>query len=128
MSAYGKQKGPAENEFVSYKIDSRILYVSFKENVHINHRTARTIVADRIRYQEGMPYRVICDVSGVKSSTKLARDYLAGIGSEVLIAIAFITPLHMQNILSYYLASYVTEVPVKIFSSRLQALQFLQPF
>lgn len=127
MSAYG-HKGPAENKFVQFEIDSRILYVTFKENVHISHRTARTIVADRIRYQEGIPYRVICDVAGVKSSTKLARDYLAGIGSEALIAIAFVTPLRIQNIVGYYLASHVTEVPVKIFTSRQQALQFLRSF
>lgn len=128
MSANRNQKAPAENQYVSFSFDSRILYVKFKENVHLNYSTARAIFADRIRYQEGAPYRVICDVSGVKSSTKQARDYLAGIGSEILIAIAFIAPHHMQNILAYYLASYITEVPAKIFSSQQQALEFLKSF
>lgn len=90
-----------ENQFAKFRIDSRILFLDLKPGVRHDLSAAKQIVADRIRIQEGKTFPVLCDISGVHSTTKAAREYLTGFGSELVKAIAFINrPAFQPNLLT----------------------------
>ena len=57
-------------------IEDRILHVEYKPEIFIDLEAARLIVADRVTFQKGKPYPILCYTEGITSSNKAARDYL----------------------------------------------------
>lgn len=127
MGSLGRHRNQAENQYVTFQIDSGILVVKFKEDVFLDLSAAVQIVSDRLRFQASRSYPVLCDVTKIHSSTQPARSYLSGPGSENIDRIAFLTLTEFStSILKWYLRSYVTEVPFEVFSSRLPAVEYLK--
>ncbi|MBA4155310.1 hypothetical protein [Flavobacterium sp.] len=120
-----------ENEFAIFWIENNILLFEYKFNVIIDLLAAQQIVADRIQVQNGKAYPILCDISGIVDSDKAARDYLAQHGSMLTKAVAIVVA--DQKILSFlmitfYLKISKPQVPTKLFTDKMAALEFLKTF
>jgi hypothetical protein len=116
-----------ENAFAEFWLDHDVLFFIYKKGVVLDLEAARLIVADRLSLQQGKVYPVLCDPSGIKDSSKAARDYLAREGSQLVKAVALLveTPL-AGMILNFYLAINKPLVPTQVFKSKEKALLFLE--
>lgn len=118
-----------ENLYAKFWIENRILYVSYKPDILIDLEAARVIVADRITFQKGKPYPVLCYTEGISSSTKTARDYLAVKGSILTKAIAYLAaPTVSLAMLNFFIEKNEPSVPCEIFTSEVTAKKFLEPY
>lgn len=118
-----------ENDFATYRIQSRLVFLDFKTDVYLDLVAAQRVVADRLLIQEGRDYYVICDVTGVWSATIAALNHLSGVGSEQIKAVAFITTSTLANSkLNLYLNNFIQPVESKIFCNQPQAVKYLSSF
>lgn len=115
-----------DNEFSQLWIRNGILFVEYKSDVHIDLVAAQLIVADRIRFQNDSYYAVLCDIRGITSIDKEARDYLAQSGSVLTKAVALVYDQPVSLMLStFYLEINRPRVPSAVFTDRGAALGFL---
>lgn len=116
-----------ENDFaIFYAIDG-VMHFIYKQGVNLDLSAAKEVVADRLRAQENRSFPVICDVRGVKSINKEARDYLAKEGSQQIEAVAMIVGSPARKVMSnFYLAVNKPEVPTKLFISEEEAFDYLK--
>ena len=115
--------------FAKFWIENRILYVKYRPDIFIDIEAARTIVADRINFQNGKPYPILCYTEGITSSTKVARDYLAVKGSILTKAIAYLAaPTVSLAMLNFFIEKNEPSVPSEIFTDEVAARKFLEPF
>ena len=118
-----------ENEFATYRIQSRLLFLEFKTDVFLDLVAAQRIVADRLLIQEGRDCYVICDVTGVWSATTAALNHLSGVGSEQIKAVAFITTSELAySKLNLYLNNFLQPVETKVFCNQPQAVAYLSSY
>lgn len=118
-----------ENNFAKFYTKDGYLYFIYKPDIYINLEGAKEIVRDRLRVQEGKPYRVICYVQGIRNMDKEARDYLATEGSRDTIAVGLIAESTAQKLMTnFYLAVSRPTVPTKMFSSEDEAKAYLDKF
>lgn len=118
-----------ENLYVNFWIENRILHVKYKPDIFIDIEAARIIVADRISFQKGKPYPVLCYTEGISSSNKTARDYLAIKGSILTKAVAYLAaPTVSLAMLNFFLEKNEPSVPCEIFTNEAAAKEFLKPF
>ena len=118
-----------ENLYVNFWIENRILHVKYKPEIFIDIEAARIIVADRISFQKGKPYPVLCYTEGISSSNKTARDYLAIKGSILTKAVAYLAaPTVSLAMLNFFLEKNEPSVPCEIFTNEVAAKEFLKPF
>ncbi|PHR12831.1 MAG: hypothetical protein COA40_08175 [Aequorivita sp.] len=118
-----------ENNYALYTLDGGILYIRYHADIVIKYEGAVKIVADRLRFQQGICYPALCDITGVEEVDKPARDYLASEGSILLKAVAFIVGNPMSNIISYfYLKTTKPSIPTKAFQDVEEAKLFLEKY
>ena len=118
-----------ENLYAKFWIENRILYIRYMPEVMMDFEAARTIVADRINFQNGKLYPVLCYTEGITSSSKSARDYLAVNGTILTKAIAYLAaPTVSLAILNFFIEKNEPSVPSEIFTSELAARNFLEPY
>lgn len=129
MSCENSHTAFNENEFVSLRIQSRLLFVIFKPHVYLDLRAAHLIVADRLHLQEGRSYYIVCDVTGVCGANKPAMDHLSGVGSEQIRGVAFVSSTDLAHAkLTLYLDLHITPVPTKVFRAQDEAVEYLATF
>ncbi len=118
-----------ENAFAEFWIENKILHIRYKAEIFIDIEAARLIVADRITFQKGKSYPILCYAEGIASSTKSARDYLASQGSVLTLAIAYIaSPTVSLVMLNYFIEKNTPSVPSEIFTNEADARKFLHSF
>lgn len=120
-----------ENKFAIFWISDKILFFDYKPNVVIDLLSAQQIVADRIAIQEGKAYPVLCDIRGIIDSDKAARNYLAQHGSILAKAVGIIAADQKSLsflMISFYMKISRPQIPTKVFTNRVSALEFLKPF
>lgn len=118
-----------ENLYVKFWIENRILYVRYKPDIFIDLKAARNIVADRVNFQKGKAYPILCYTEGITCSNKEARDYLAVKGSILTKAIAYLAaPTVSLAMLNFFIEKNEPSVPSEIFTSELAAKEFLKPY
>lgn len=118
-----------ENEYATFHIQDDILHVVYKFRTAINLPIAIRIVEDRLAVQEGLAYRVLCDIRGVSQINKAARDYLAIEGSVLVLATAFIIgPTVTKALSDFYLQINKPPVPSKTFTDLEAAKTYLREF
>lgn len=118
-----------ENDYARFWFAERILFIEYKPQITIDLKVARSVVADRIKIQNGESYPVLCDIRGIVDSDKAGRDYLAQSGSVLITAVALI--IHEQvslTISNFYLHISKPIVPTKLFTTRPEALIYLKTF
>ncbi|WP_423819668.1 hypothetical protein V5739_03550 [Salinimicrobium sp. TIG7-5_MAKvit] len=118
-----------ENAFAEFWIENRILYIRYKPDIFMDIEAARLIVADRVTFQKGKLYPILCYAEGIASSTKPARDYLAIKGSVLTLAIAYIaSPKVSLAMLHFFKEINKPVVPSEIFTSEMAARKFLHSY
>lgn len=118
-----------ENDYARFWFAERILFIEYKPQVTIDLKVAQRVVADRIQFQKGKSYPVLCDIRGIIDSEKAGRDYLAQSGSVLITAVALI--IHEQvslTISNFYLHISKPTVPTKLFTTQQEALIYLKTF
>lgn len=122
-------KNSFSNSYATFWVDDGILNFIYHPEVVLDITAAETVVADRIKFQEGKEYPVFCDTRGIKDTEKAARDFLAKEGSLLALAVAFlVNPPISQAITDFYIRTNKPITPTKIFSEKYEAIKFLQAF
>lgn len=118
-----------ENSFAKFYIKGDYLYFIYKPDISIDLAAAEQIVSDRLKVQNGKPYKVICYIQGIREMKKEARDYLAKEGSKDVIAVGLIADSTAQKLMTnFYLAVSRPTVPTKMFSTEEEAKTFLNKY
>ena len=116
-----------ENEFARFFIRDGILYFEYRDGVAIGVEAAVRVVEDRISFQGGRLFPVLCDMRGIASIDKPARDYLARSGSQLAVAVALLVDESMSlTIGKFYLEISRPAVATRLFTDRSAALEFLK--
>lgn len=116
-----------ENEYASFWIEEGLLFFIYKEGVPIDQAAAKRIVADRIRFQDERSFAVVCDIRGVVSMDKEARDYLAQTGSILTEAVALVgTDAVSVSMSTFYIRINRPAVPTAIFETVADAVYYLK--
>ena len=117
----------AENEYATYHIQEDILHIVYKPGVSIDLAVAIRTVEDRLALQEGLSFKIICDIRGVCQINKAARDYLAKEGSVLVTAVAYlIEPTVTRAISDFYIHISNPPIPSKSFTDMETAESFLK--
>lgn len=118
-----------ENAFAKFWISDEVLFFQYKSNTIIDLKVAQLVVTDRIHFQRERAYPILCDLRGVVTTDKAGRDYLAQFGSVLAIAVGLVVhESHLVAISNFYLEVNKPVVPTQIFSTDIDALQYLQDF
>lgn len=116
-----------ENEYATYHIQDDILNIDYKHGVSINLAVAIRIVEDRLAFQQSLPFKILCDIRGVREIDKPARDYLAIEGSVLVVAVAYlIEPTVSRAISEFYISISNPPIPSRTFTELEAARQFLK--
>lgn len=118
-----------ENTIAKIWIEDGILFFEYKPGTSITIEVAKKIVESRIEVQDSKAYPVFCDIRGITSSTKTARDFLANEGSILVKAMSALALEPVSaGIVDFYIHANKPRVPTKIFTSKYLALKFLEPY
>jgi hypothetical protein len=118
-----------ENAFAKFWISDEVLFFQYKSNTIIDLKVAQLVVTDRVHFQRERAYPILCDLRGLVTSDKAGRDYLAQFGSVLAIAVGLVVnESHLVAISNFYLEVNKPVVPTQIFSTDIDALQYLQDF
>jgi hypothetical protein len=117
------------NQNARFWIEEGILFFEYKPNTTIDLGVAMRVVADRVAFQNERQLPVFCDMRGMISIDKAARDYLAKSGSLLAKAVALIVSEKVSMTLStFYLEINKPSVPTQIFTDEQEALEYLRDF
>lgn len=118
-----------ENHIAKIWIEDGILFFEYKPGTSITLEVAKKIVETRLEVQGSKAYPVFCDIRGITSSTKTARDYLANEGSILVKAMSALSLEPVSSgIVDFYIQTNKPRIPSRIFTNKYLALKFLEPF
>lgn len=118
-----------ETPYVSMLLKDDIMYCKFADELKLNLRIARLVVAERMRISQGKKYPCIFDLRGLSSVTRDARHYLATEGSNLVIAGALLVKSNISKTIgNIFLTLNKPKVPAKIFTDRQSALKWVKTF
>jgi hypothetical protein len=118
-----------ENDFASFWIEGGIVYFVYKPNSVVSLEAARKIVDDRIKFQKQKDFPIYCDIRGMKSADKDARNYLAKEGSSYARAVAVVVDSPMSKIIgNIYLGLNKPITPSRLFTDEKDAVEYLKQF
>lgn len=118
-----------ENELSSLKVENGILHFVYKPIKKLDLFTVQKIVGDRLSYQQGLYFPVLCDTRGIVSSDKAARDYLAKDGSSYAKAVAILDDRNVSRAMHrIYIRKNQPMVPTQVYSDPDEAVAFLMQF
>ncbi|MCR8668234.1 hypothetical protein NO995_11105 [Aestuariibaculum sp. M13] len=118
-----------ENDFASFWMEKNILFYVYKQDVEIDLLASIKIVSDRIKFQRGIAYPILCDVRGIRHMNKEARKYLASEGSLLSKAVALISNNPLSEMLSeMYVINGSPAVPTKIFLTVEEGIEYLETY
>lgn len=116
-----------DNEIAEIRIQDGILFHVFKTDTVITLDVARKTVSDRVKLQQGIAYPVLCDIRGVSSVEKAARDYFALEGSLLIHEVAYLVSApYSLGILNFFLNTNKPPLPTTVFVDEDKALKHLQ--
>lgn len=118
-----------ENPHANFWIEAGILYFVYKPNTTVDLTAAKQIVSDRINFQHQIDYPIFCDIRGMKSVDKAAREFLAKEGSSYTKGVAVVVDSPMTKIIgNFYLGLNKPLAPTKMFTEKHEALEYLRQF
>ena len=117
------------NEYANFRIEENVVVFEYKGGVMIDLKAAEMIVHDRVKFQEGKPYPVLCDTRLLSDTDKEARDYLAKEGSFLATAVALLVAPPVSNaITDFYMRTSKPDTPTRTFTDKYSAMKFLREF
>ena len=110
-------------------IEEGILHFVYKPNTLIDIEAARAVVKERLRFQNGISYPILCDIRLLKTANKAAREYLAEQGCVNALAVALLIEKAYSGTLSKAFINISNpSVPTREFTSMPEALWFLNSY
>lgn len=119
-----------EGKYIDLELVDGILIGTYKKNIKINLEVAKEIVYTRLNFTNQVPYPAMVVNQGVISMDKAARDFLSSAaGVEGILAGAIIIDSVFTSYLgNFYLQVSRPKIPSRIFTSKSDAMQWLQQF
>jgi len=118
-----------KNDFAEYKFKNGILCIRIKKKRFIDLSAAKRIVRDRLDYQGGKSYPILCDIRWIHKFDKAAKDYFVNDGSHMIKAIAYLVTPNLNYIMyKYFIAFQKGTIKTQAFLELKQALAFLEEF
>lgn len=118
-----------ETTYAKFWMTDGILIFIYKPIVLLDYLIAKTIVDERLSYQQETAYPVLCHLQGIQNSDKAARDYLANEGSALLKAVALVDKRAIARaFLPVYLERNRPLVPSQVFYDQEEAIEFLKAY
>lgn len=116
-------------DYAHFWVEEGILHFIYKPNTLIDLKVARAVVKDRLRFQNGVSYPILCDLRQLKTVNKAAREYLAEYGCINAIAVALLVEKAYSGTLSKaFIKISNPSVPTREFTTIPEALGFLKDF
>jgi hypothetical protein len=116
-----------ETTYMKMWKDDGILFCAYEKKIVLDLETAKQCVAARISFSEEKPSLVCIDMTGIKSASKAAREYLANEGTQFIKAGALITDSALTKMLgNIFLSINKPEVPTRMFSDEVAARTWLK--
>jgi len=118
-----------ENEYVKISTEDGILFMTYKKE-QIDLPYAKSVVESRLQVSNGKAYPVFVDLNKVKSTSKDARGYLAGNEAAHLISASALWGMNelIKMLSNFYLSLNKPDVPVRFFSDKQKALEWLKKY
>jgi hypothetical protein len=118
-----------ESPYVTMWLEEGILCGRYANDLHLSLEVAKSCVEARIFFTKGKSYPLLVDMTGIKSTTKEARDYMASIGATLVTAGALITRSSVSKTIgNIFLTIDKPPVPVRMFTNEEKAREWLKQF
>ena len=118
-----------EIPYVTMWIDGPIMYCKYVDDLHLSLEVAKTCVEGRIYFSKGKSFPLFIDMTGIKSTTREARKYMASMGATLVTAAALITKSPVSRTIgNIFLKIDKPQVPLKLFTSEEKAREWLTQF
>ncbi|GAA3648773.1 DUF7793 family protein [Flavivirga jejuensis] len=115
-----------ENEFAKFWIKKDILYLVYKNGISLDQPAAIKVVEDRLLLQKGKAFLIFCDLRGLKSVDKGARNYFAGEGGVLIKAIALLVKTPLTSAISgFFIKANRPTFKIEKFTKEADALEYL---
>ena len=118
-----------ENEYVRIELKGGIMCAFFKTEL-LTKTIAVEGVKARIKLSAGMSYPFFVNLYNVRSTTKDAREFLSTPEANVnIVAAAMLINSPVQRIMgNFFLAVNKPQIPLKLFTSTENAIEWLQQY
>lgn len=118
-----------ENMYSKLWIADGVLHFVYKPIDYLDLKAARYIVRERMKYQGGNSYPILCDISGISDAGKSARDFLALEGSTLAKAVAIVDKRDIaMAMFQVYTKRNKPIIPTLFFDDTEKALVFLKSY
>lgn len=118
-----------ENEYATFWIEGGIVFFTYKPNTVIDLHAAQKAITDRIEFQQKKAYPILYDIRGIVDTDKAGRDYMARRGYALTKAVGFLVhPPVNKGLIQYFLEIHKPYAPSRLFTTREQAIEFLEQF
>src|SRR5690606_8742525 len=112
-----------KNDFATYESLHGILHIRFKKDRRLNLAAAKRIVDDRIIWQNGLAYPIICDIREIPTVDKPVKDYFATQGSHLITALAFLVSNYLDfSMYRYYISFQQGKIPSRAYCTMEEAV------
>jgi hypothetical protein len=107
---------------------SDIVFIEYAKNLKLNLAIAKEIVADRFDFMKGQKHYLLVDVTNIKYYSPEVKAFMRDRegGAKNVLAGAFIAPNLVATLLANVFVKKINTVPVKIFSSKNEALNWIK--
>jgi len=116
-------------KYSDFWVSDGILYFEYHNIRLVNLKIAKAIVGERLDFQEGIHFPILCKTRGIHDADRAARDYLSTQGSYLVTAVAVVEDRKIaQHMLKLYLKGHQPLIPTEVFTEEYNAIQFLKSF
>jgi len=118
-----------EGQFSNFWISDGIVHFIYQDIPLLNLEIAEAILRERMQFQAGMAYPILCNTSGIIDADMAARNYLAKEGSTLAKAVALVDQrIISQGMMQLYIQRNKPLVPTSVFDNNYDAIQFLKKY
>lgn len=118
-----------ETPYLKMWMEDQVLHCVFNGPIDMDIQMAKICVFARIEFSNCVSYPCMIDVTGVRSATREAREYMAKEGSLFVTAGALIVSSPLSKMLgNMFLSLNPPRVPTRVFSSRTKAKDWLRSY
>ncbi|HCY80942.1 MAG TPA: hypothetical protein DHV22_04705 [Xanthomarina gelatinilytica] len=120
---------PNQGTYSDYWIFEGILFFVYHEIPFLDLKIAKRVLKERLEFQDGRSFPILCETKGIQDASKSARDFLALEGSILANAVAIVEQrIVAQSMIQLYLRRNQPLIPTEVFNNSLEAQKFLYHF
>lgn len=117
-----------ETEWATMWLEDEILFFIWKEGISIDLSGAKKTVARRMLLQQGKPYRILCNINGVRHIEKEAWHFLSGEGAELVEELVLVAATPLEEVFSKYISTRMHSAPIQMFPDMETARKYLMQY